>query len=85
MDLPPGVQRLREFAPLVFESSGYVAKLARRYFTEWAGKGGRREGREEGESIASTRNLSSAVHDWNAAATILYLRDALSVQLPFVN
>jgi hypothetical protein len=35
---------------------------------------------EEGESSASTRvrrNVSSAVHYWNAAATISYLRDAL--------
>jgi hypothetical protein len=85
------VQRRREFVSLVFESSGYVAKLARRYITEWAGRGGRRKGRqegeskEEGESTASTRarrNLSSAVHYWNVAATILYLRDALLVQLP---
>ncbi len=31
------------------------------------------------------RNLSSAVHDWNAAATISYLRDALLAQLPRVD
>ncbi len=40
---------------------------------------------EEGESSASTRarrNLSSAVHYWNAAATISCLRAALLVQLP---
>ncbi len=66
----------------------YVAKQARRYIAEWAGRARRAEGRggEEEESSASTRarrNLSSsAVHYWNAAATISYLRDALLVQLP---
>ncbi len=42
---------------------------------EGGGKGG-----EEGESSASTRprrNLSSAVHYWNSAATISFLWDAL--------
>jgi hypothetical protein len=47
MDLPPGVQRRRECVPLVFESSGYVAKLARRCITEeWAGRARRAQGRE---------------------------------------
>jgi hypothetical protein len=27
-------------------------------------------------------SLSSAVHHWNAAATVSFLRDALPVQLP---
>jgi hypothetical protein len=55
-DLPPGVQRRREFVPLVFESSGYVAKLAKRYIAEWArgsgreGRGGRREWTGKGGS-----------------------------------
>jgi hypothetical protein len=65
VDLPPGVQRRREFVPLVFESSGYVAKLARRHITEWAGGARRVQGREGEESSASTRarrNLSSTVH-----------------------
>ncbi len=47
VDLPPGVQRRRESMPLVFESSGYVAKLARRYIAEWAGRARREEGRGE--------------------------------------
>jgi hypothetical protein len=87
VDLPPGVQRRREFVPLVFESSGSVAKLARRYIAEWAGRARRAQGREgeEGESSASIRarrNLSSAVHYWDVAATISYMRAALLVQLP---
>jgi hypothetical protein len=69
----------------------FVAKLARRDITERAGRARMTRGREgeEGESNASTRarcNLSSAVHYWNAAATISYLRDALLVQLlPMLN
>ena len=92
VDLPPGVQRRREFVPLVFESSGYVAKVARLHIKAWSGGAGRRRGGggegeegEEGEFNANTRarrNLSSAVHYWNAAATISYLRDTLLVQLP---
>jgi hypothetical protein len=36
VDMPPGVQqRRREFVPLVFESSGYVAKLARVHIKQW--------------------------------------------------
>ena len=55
MDMPPEVQRRREFMPLVFESSGYVAELARLYITGWAGGARRAHGREgeEGESSAS--------------------------------
>ena len=77
---------------MVFESSGYVAKVARLHIKAWSGGAGRRRGGggegeegEEGEFNANTRarrNLSSAVHYWNAAATISYLRDTLLVQLP---
>jgi hypothetical protein len=71
----------------VFESSGYIAKLARRYISEWASRARRAQGREGegGKSSASTRarrNLSSAVHYWDVAATISYMRAALLVQLP---
>ncbi len=57
-------------------------ELARRYITDAQGREG-----EEGESSASTPRaaqlvLHGTVHYWNAAATILYLRDALLVQLP---
>ncbi len=32
----PGVPRRREFVPLVFEFSGYVAKVARLHIKQWA-------------------------------------------------
>ncbi len=51
-DMPLGVQqRRRELVPLVFESYGYVAKLARLYITGWTvDEGGTRraQGREGG-------------------------------------
>jgi hypothetical protein len=51
VDLPPGVQRRREFVPLVFDSSGYVAKLARLHIKQWAeGRRGDREWRRRGAS-----------------------------------
>ncbi len=76
--------------PYVYHVRTYVrtytyVPLARRYIAEWAGRGMRREGGERRVSpvpVPARRNLSSAVHYWNAAATILYLRDALLVQLP---
>jgi hypothetical protein len=51
VNLPPGVQRRGEFVPLVVESSGYVAKLARRYITEWEGRARRAQGREGEEGV----------------------------------
>ena len=64
--------------PLVFESSGYVAKLAKRYLTEWASRARRAQGREGEAVLVPARGASCPPrYYWNAAATISYLRDAL--------
>jgi hypothetical protein len=54
VDWPPEVQKRRKFVPLVFESSGYVAKLARLHIKQWAHRTRRGQGVAEEEGSVMT-------------------------------